>query len=106
MNKQKLAVAGNKILIRFDDDTKPNKTKSGIHIPDSAKQQYSMGEIIAVGPEVDQRIKVGTRAMWLPNTGAGLKMESGDAIISMRDIDLFYWYTDNEHESDFRPSLN
>lgn len=104
MVAEKLAVAGNKILVRFDDDTKPNKTKSGIHIPDSAKQQYSLGEVIATGPLADERIKPGTKCMWLPNTGAGMEMNNGEKIFCMRDIDLFYWYTDDSEG--LRPSLN
>lgn len=102
--KQQLAVAGNKILIEFEDDTKENKTASGIHIPDSAKQQFSLGKVIARGPEADERIQIGTKCMFLPNTGAGIKMNDGRTILCMRDIDLFYWYTGDSVE--IKPSLN
>ena len=70
------------------------KTKSGIILPNQAKEQPQMAEIVAVGPggvvdgkTVVMEVKVGDRVIFSKYAGTEIKYEGVDyTILSQRDI--------------------
>ena len=71
------------------------KTKSGIYIPDTAKERPQEGEIIAVGPgrltddgkRIAMDLKVGDRVIYAKYGGSEIKIEDQDLVI-MRESDI------------------
>ena len=74
---------------------KEEKTKSGIYIPDTAKERPQEGEIIAVGPgrltedgkRIAMDLKVGDRVIYAKYGGSEIKIEDQDLVI-MRESDI------------------
>lgn len=70
------------------------KTKSGIVLPDTAKERPQQGEIIAVGPgrfedgkRVPMEVKAGDIVIYSKYGGSEVKVEGEEyLILSMRDI--------------------
>lgn len=70
------------------------KTKSGIVLPDTAKEKPMQGEVIAVGPgryedgkRVPMDVKVGDRVIYSKYGGTEVKIEGEEYIIlSSRDV--------------------
>jgi len=70
------------------------RTKSGIVLPDTAKEKPQQGEVIAVGPgrfedgqRVPMEVKVGDRVIYSKYGGTEVKIEGEEYIIlSSRDI--------------------
>ena len=71
------------------------KTKSGILLPDTAKEKPTRGKVIAVGPGklddngkiVAMGVKVGDRILFGKYSGTEFKME-GDDLLHMREDDI------------------
>ena len=66
------------------------KTKSGIIIPDSAKEKPQKGEVVAVGPgKVDEptTIKVGDTVLYGKYSGTEISIDGSDYLI-MRESDI------------------
>ncbi len=66
------------------------KTKSGIIIPDSAKEKPQKGEVVAVGPgKVDEptTVKVGDTVLYGKYSGTEISIEGTDYLI-MRESDI------------------
>ena len=74
---------------------KEEKTKSGIYIPDTAKERPQEGDIIAVGPgrltddgkRIAMDLKVGERVIYAKYGGSEIKIEDQDLVI-MRESDI------------------
>lgn len=74
---------------------KEEKTKSGIYIPDTAKERPQEGEIVAVGPgrltEEGKRIamdlKVGDIVIYAKYGGTEVKIDAQELVI-MRESDI------------------
>jgi len=74
---------------------KEEKTKSGIYIPDTAKEKPQEGDIIAVGPgrltkdgkRIAMDLKVGDRVIYAKYGGSEIKIEDQDLVI-MRESDI------------------
>jgi chaperonin GroES len=74
---------------------KEEKTKSGIYIPDTAKERPQEGEIIAVGPgrltddgkRIAMDLKVGDRVIYAKYGGSEIKIDDQDLVI-MRESDI------------------
>lgn len=71
-----------------------SKTKSGIIIPDTAKEKSHMGEVIAVGPGkvedgklVEMSVKVGNKVLYKEYGGDEFKME-GEELIILKEEDI------------------
>jgi chaperonin GroES len=70
------------------------KTKSGIVLPDTAKEKPQEGEVVAVGPgkfengkRVPMEVKVGDRVIYSKYGGTEVKMEGEEyLILSQRDV--------------------
>jgi chaperonin GroES len=71
------------------------KTKSGIYIPDTAKEKPQEGEIIAVGPgrltddgvRIAVDLKVGERVIYARYGGSEIKIDNQELVI-MRESDI------------------
>ena len=66
------------------------KTKSGIIIPDSAKEKPQKGEVVAVGPgKVDEptTVKVGDTVLYGKCSGTEISIDGSDYLI-MRESDI------------------
>lgn len=67
------------------------KTKSGIIIPDTAKEKPQRGEIVAVGngkPDEPLTVKVGDQVLYGKYAGTEISIEGQDFLI-MRESDIF-----------------
>lgn len=72
----------------------PVQLRSGLHIPDSAREKPQQGEIVAVGPgrfEKDKRVpmdvKVGDKCLYAKYSGSEVTLE-GEAYLIMREADV------------------
>ena len=71
------------------------KTKSGIYIPDTAKERPQEGEVIAVGPgrltddglRIAMDLKVGDRVIYAKYGGSEIKIDDQELVI-MRESDI------------------
>jgi chaperonin GroES len=84
---------GDKVVIKPLDQEE--KTKSGIVLPDTAKEKPQQGEIIAVGTgrtlengqKVPLEVKVGDKVIFSKYAGTEIKIEGQEVLIlSERDI--------------------
>ena len=74
---------------------KEEKTKSGIYLPDTAKEKPQEGEVLAVGPgkmtddgkRVPLDLKVGDRVIYAKYGGTEIKVDDEDLII-LRESDI------------------
>ena len=89
----KLQPLADRVLVKPME--KEEKTKSGIYLPDTAKEKPQEGEIMAVGPgklnEDGQRIpmdlKVGDRVIYAKYGGTEIKVDDVELII-LRESDI------------------
>jgi chaperonin GroES len=71
------------------------KTKSGIYLPDTAKEKPQEGEVLAVGPgkiddegkRIPMDVKVGDRVLYAKYGGTEIKVD-GDDLIILRESDI------------------
>ena len=84
---------GDRVIIRLLE--KDEKTKSGIFLPDTAKEKPSEGEVVAVGAgkvydngqRVAPEVAVGDKVMFSKYAGTEVKIDGVDhLVISERDI--------------------
>jgi chaperonin GroES len=74
---------------------KEEKTKSGIYLPDTAKEKPQEGEVLAVGPgkmaddgkRILPDLKVGDRVIYAKYGGTEIKVDDEDLII-LRESDI------------------
>jgi len=89
----KLQPLGDRVLVK--PIAKEEKTKSGIYLPDTAKEKPQEGEIIAVGPgkydETGKRIpmdlKVGDTVIYAKYGGTEIKVDDVELMI-LRESDI------------------
>jgi chaperonin GroES len=89
----KLQPLGDRVLVKPTE--KEEKTKSGIYLPDTAKEKPQEGEIIAVGPgkydETGKRIpmdlKVGDTVIYAKYGGTEIKVDEVELMI-LRESDI------------------
>jgi len=89
----KLQPLADRVLVKPVE--KEEKTKSGIYLPDTAKEKPQEGEVIAVGPgkidETGKRIpmdlKVGDRVIYAKYGGTEIKVDDEELII-LRESDI------------------
>ena len=76
---------GDRLLIKKVEAEE--KTKSGIVLPNSAKEQPQIAEVLAVGPEITndekkkEEIKVGDKVIFSKYTGTEIKMDGEEYTI-------------------------
>ena len=67
------------------------KTKSGIIIPDTAKEKPLKGTVVAVGPgksDEPMSVKVGNSVLYGQYSGTEIKLENGNYLI-MKESDIY-----------------
>ncbi len=69
------------------------KTKSGIVLPSSAKEQPQMAEIVAIGPDIENdekkkdQVKVGDKVIFSKYAGTEIKLDDEElTILKLSDI--------------------
>ena len=89
----KLKPLGDRVLIK--PTAAEEKTKGGIILPDTAKEQPVVGEVIATGPGhreegtvVPLEIKVGDKVLYGKYSGTETTIDGQDYLI-MRESDIF-----------------
>jgi len=76
---------GNRILLKPIEAEE--KTKSGLYIPDSAKEQPKTAEIIAVGPGELVNVKPGQKVIYENFGGSEIKIKGEKyMLLDMKDI--------------------
>lgn len=89
----KLEPLADRVVIR--PTPQEEKTKSGILLPDTAKEKSQEGEIIAVGPgklsdegkRIAPEVKVGDKIIYAKYAGTEFKVENEDLVI-LRESDI------------------
>ena len=89
----KLQPLADRVLVKPIE--KEEKTKSGIYLPDTAKEKPQEGEVLAVGPgkmsddgkRVPLDLKVGDRVIYAKYGGTEIKVDEVDLII-LRESDI------------------
>ena len=91
--KSKLVPLGDRVVIRPKE--KEEVTKSGIFLPDTAKEKPQEGEVVAVGPgrvldngnRVAMELKVGQSVLYAKYAGTEFKVDEEELLI-LREPDI------------------
>ncbi|HHB90005.1 MAG TPA: co-chaperone GroES [Anaerolineae bacterium] len=78
----KIEPLGERVLIKVLQQ--PQQTESGIYLPETAKEKPQEGEVVALGPEVDEDetpLAVGDVVMFPKYTGTEIKIDGEDYLI-------------------------
>jgi len=89
----KLQPLGDRVVVKPKEDLEA-RTKSGLVIPDTAKEKPQLGEVLAVGPGEYQEgkripldVKVGDKVVYSKYGGTEVKLEGEEyLILSSRDL--------------------
>jgi len=90
----KIQPLADRLVIKVIEATE-EKTKSGLYVPDTAKEKPQEGEVLAVGPgalndkgeRVPVDVKVGDKIIFSKYAGVEVKLESEEyLILSERDV--------------------
>jgi chaperonin GroES len=89
----KLQPLADRVLVKPIE--KEEKTKSGIYLPDTAKEKPQEGEIMAVGPgkmtddgkRIPMDLKVGDRVIYAKYGGTEIKVDEEELMI-LRESDI------------------
>jgi chaperonin GroES len=89
----KLQPLGDRVLVKPIE--KEEKTKSGIYLPDTAKEKPQEGEVLAVGPgkmsdegtRIPMDLKVGDRVIYAKYGGTEIKIDDVEMMI-LRESDI------------------
>ncbi|MDI6689151.1 MAG: co-chaperone GroES [Actinomycetota bacterium] len=83
---------GNRVVVKPSE--KEERTKSGIVLPDTAKEKPQEGKVIAVGPgeykegkRVPMEVKVGDKVIYSKYGGTEVKIE-GEEYLILREDDI------------------
>jgi chaperonin GroES len=82
---------GDRVVIKMIETEE--KTKSGIVLPSSAKEQPQMAEIVAIGPDITndekkkEQVKVGDRVIFSKYSGTEVKVDNVEyTILKLNDV--------------------
>ncbi len=78
----KIEPLGERVLIKVLQQA--SQTESGIYLPETAKEKPQEGEVVALGPEVDEDdtpLAVGDVVMYPKYTGTEIKIDGEDYLI-------------------------
>ena len=89
----KLQPLADRVLVKPME--KEEKTKSGIYLPDTAKEKPQEGEVVAVGPgkldengkRIPMDLKVGDRVIYAKYGGTEIKVDDVEMMI-LRESDI------------------
>lgn len=81
----KIKPLGNRVLLKPIEAEE--KTKSGLYIPDSAKEKPLQAEVIAIGDGKDIKVKVGDKVIHESYAGSEIKINGEKHLImDVKDI--------------------
>ncbi|SHG38676.1 chaperonin GroES [Thermosyntropha lipolytica DSM 11003] len=90
----KIQPLGDRLVIKVAE-VKEEKTKSGLYVPDTAKEKPQEGEVLAVGPgarndkgeRIPMDINVGDKVIFSKYAGTEVKIDGEEyLILSERDV--------------------
>ncbi|HIE65087.1 MAG: co-chaperone GroES [Nitrospira sp.] len=67
-----------RVFVSYSDE--PEKTSSGLYIPDAAKEKPQQGNIEAIGSEVKE-VKIGNTILFDKYSGSKIKLDDQDYLI-------------------------
>jgi len=71
---------GSRVLVRVEAEE--NVTKSGLFVPDTAKEKPQRGIVAAIGDDRDViKVEVGNRVLFPKYTGAEIRIDGDDYLI-------------------------
>jgi len=71
---------GSRVLVRILEAE--SVTKSGLYVPDTAKEKPQRGEVIAIGDDTDLiKVAVGDRVLFPKYTGTEIRIADADHLI-------------------------
>jgi len=71
---------GSRVLVRLLEAE--SVTKSGLYVPDTAKEKPQRGEVIAIGDDTDLiKVAVGDRVLFPKYTGTEIRIADADHLI-------------------------
>jgi chaperonin GroES len=71
---------GGRVLVRIEPEE--NVTKSGLFVPDTAKEKPQRGLVVAIGDDSEViKVKPGDRVLFAKYTGTEIRIESEDHLI-------------------------
>jgi len=78
----KIEPLGERVLIKILKQA--SQTDSGIYLPETAKEKPQNGEVVALGPEIDEDevpLQIGDTVMYPKYTGTEIKIDGEDHLI-------------------------
>ncbi|HEY57314.1 MAG TPA: co-chaperone GroES [Anaerolineae bacterium] len=80
----KVKPLGTRVLVRPEEEEL--RTKSGILLPETAKEKPQMGVVVAIGDEEeDIKVKVGQKVLFPKYTGTEIKIDGEEHLIMDSD---------------------
>ena len=71
---------GGRVLVRIEPEE--SVTRSGLYVPDTAKEKPQRGIVVAVGDDTDAiKVEVGDRVLFPKYTGTEIRMHDADHLI-------------------------
>lgn len=76
-----------RVLITIDEENGPQKTTSGLYLPDTAKEKPRTGVVSAVGTDEDlrERIQVGDRILYSKFSGDEIELDGLKHLLLQRN---------------------
>ncbi len=82
--KMKIQPLGTRVLVRPEEEEL--RTKSGILLPETAKEKPQIGVVVAIGDEEeDIKVKVGQKVLFPKYTGTEIKIDGEEHLIMEAD---------------------
>ena len=90
----KIQPLGDKLVVKLVQ-TAEEKTKSGLYVPDTAKEKPQVGEVLAIGPgalndkgeRVAMTVEVGDKVIYARYAGTDIKVDGEELLIlSEKDV--------------------
>ncbi len=88
----KIKPLGDRVVIKPLEQE--SKTKSGIIIPDTAKEKSQRGQVVSVGPGkyddgklIEPTVKVGNKVLYKEYSGDDFKLD-GDEVVILKEEDI------------------
>lgn len=90
----KIQPLGDKLVVKLVQ-TAEEKTKSGLYVPDTAKEKPQVGEVLAIGPgalndkgeRVAMTVAVGDKVIYARYAGTDIKVDGEELLIlSEKDV--------------------
>ncbi len=73
---------GSRVLLKIIEEE--DRTSAGIYLPETAKEKPQEGEVVAIGPDVDEDevpLEVGDRVMYAKYSGTEIKVDGEQYLI-------------------------